>query len=73
LFEKEKANFYKEYELDFCRMHKSNKPEAVHQIETINRLNKWFTSKEFPSGSIVAYLLVVGKLLLQLDFFVRMF
>jgi ATP-dependent helicase IRC3 len=61
LFENEKADFYREYDLNLYRKQKSNKPEAVHQIETINKLNKWFNSKKFPSGSIVALPTGSGK------------
>ncbi len=58
---KEKADYYREYDLFHCRKYKSQKPEAAHQSETIKELNKWFKSKKFPSGSIVALPTGSGK------------
>lgn len=59
--QKEKADYYREYDLYHCRKYKSQKPEAAHQSKTIKELNKWFISKEFPSGSIVALPTGSGK------------
>lgn len=58
---KEKADYYREYDLFHCRKYKSQKPEAAHQTETIKKLNEWFKSKEFPSGAIVALPTGSGK------------
>ncbi|MDO9044337.1 MAG: HEAT repeat domain-containing protein [Methanobacteriaceae archaeon] len=57
----QKADFFREYDLNFCRNRMSNKPEAIHQSETINHLTNWFNSKNFPSGSIVALPTGSGK------------
>ena len=57
----EKADYYREYDLLTCRKQKSKMPEVAHQKETINKLNKWFNSNEFPSGAIIALPTGSGK------------
>lgn len=57
----QKADFYREYDLFKCRKQKSNKPEAIHQTKSIRKLKKWFDSKKFPSGAIVALPTGSGK------------
>lgn len=58
---KQKADFYREYDLIKCRKHPSKKPEATHQKEAIEKLKKWFDSKKFPSGAIIALPTGSGK------------
>ncbi|MFU2192203.1 MAG: HEAT repeat domain-containing protein [Methanobacterium sp.] len=58
---KQKADFYREYDLIECRNYASKKPPAAHQEEAIIKLKKWFEANEFPSGSILALPTGSGK------------
>lgn len=59
--EKEKSDFYYEYDLISARKNKSQLPEANHQKEAIKGMKKWFESKEYPSGTIIALPTGSGK------------
>lgn len=58
---KQKADFYRSYDLIQCRERLSKKPEATHQKEAITKLKNWFESKEYPSGAIIALPTGSGK------------
>ena len=60
-FEKQKSDFYFEYDLIWARKNKSQLPEANHQKEAIKSLKKWFDSNKYPSGTIVALPTGSGK------------
>lgn len=61
LQEKQKSDFYFEYDLKNARKHKSQLPEANHQKKAIKSLKKWFDARDYPSGTIVALPTGSGK------------
>jgi len=59
--EKQKADFFRSYDLIQCRERVAKKPEATHQKEAITKLKKWFESNKYPSGAIIALPTGSGK------------
>lgn len=58
---KEKADFFFYSDLNDCRNNVSTRKPVNHQERAIIELNKWFYSKEFPSGTIMVLPTGSGK------------